>query len=70
MIAIIIGCLAGALSTFGFSKITPYLNSKGYFDVCGIHNLHAVPGLLGGLYSALIFGIYTVLPPSRNVNGN
>jgi len=65
-----IGSLAGIISTFGFSRVSSYLSGKGLFDVCGIHNLHAVPGFLGGIYSAIIFGIYNILPPSIEMNSN
>lgn len=48
--ALIIGTLAGALSTFGFISIP--IPSK--WDTCGIHNLHGMPGVLGGLISAVV----------------
>ncbi len=45
-----IGLLAGALSTIGFVFIQPRLESKmKLIDTCGVHNLHGMPGLFGGL---------------------
>jgi len=48
--AIAIGMCAGTLSTFGYVKITPWLN-KTVHDTCGVHNLHGMPGLMGGVVS-------------------
>jgi len=37
----LIGGIAGMLSTFGFAHIQPFLKKKiGLHDTCGIHNLH------------------------------
>jgi ammonium transporter Rh len=48
--AFFIGLLAGALSTIGFVFIQPRLESKmKLVDTCGVHNLHGMPGLFGGL---------------------
>lgn len=53
--AVFIGCLAGLVSTVGFSKIQPLLHEKiGLHDSCGIHNLHGMPSVLGGLASAAV----------------
>merc|ERR1719454_444154 len=50
--AVLIGLLAGALSTFGFCK-QDYIIT-GNTDTCGINNLHGMPGLLGGIASAVV----------------
>jgi ammonium transporter Rh len=48
--AILIGMLAGTLSVFGYVYISPFLRDKiGLQDTCGIHNLHGLPGLMGGI---------------------
>lgn len=66
--AIVIGLVAGLISSAGFGRIGPWLSKKGLIDVCGVHNLHAMPGFLGGIASAIVFGIYTVSGPSIIVN--
>jgi ammonium transporter Rh len=48
--AMLVGCVAGALSCYGFVK--PLIGSE--FDTCGINNLHGMPGVLGGLISVVI----------------
>jgi len=50
--AIAIGCglYAGILSTLGFRFLTPRLNNWfGLQDICGIHNLHGMPGVSGSM---------------------
>jgi len=49
--AIMIGMIAGTLSTYGYVFISPWLQRNGLWDTCGIHNLHGMPGLLGGFAS-------------------
>lgn len=50
-----IGLLAGALSVIGFVFIQPRLESKiKLVDTCGVHNLHGMPGLLGGLCAIVV----------------
>jgi ammonium transporter Rh len=52
-IAILVGVLAGCLSTFGFCFIAPVLKRWNIHDTCGIHNLHGMPGIFGGLVGAI-----------------
>lgn len=48
--AMLIGFIAGIISTLGFKYLTPVLASNlGIQDTCGVHNLHGLPGVLGGL---------------------
>lgn len=50
-----IGLLAGALSVLGYVFLQPLLESKfKIIDTCGVHNLHGMPGILGGLSAFLI----------------
>lgn len=55
--AMLIGILAGGLSTIGYAVIAPKVEKliKGT-DTCGVHNLHGMPGILGGLSGILITG--------------
>lgn len=53
--AVAVGVIAGIMSTTGFRYLTPMLESRiGLRDTCGVHNLHGMPGLFGGLTAALI----------------
>ena len=53
--ALLAGCLAGTVSTLGYQvvqgKLFDWFNLH---DSCGVHNLHGMPGVLGGLLSALL----------------
>lgn len=55
--AMLIGIAAGALSTIGYTLIAPKVEKfiKGT-DTCGVHNLHGMPGILGGLTGVLVTG--------------
>ena len=48
------GIAAGVLSTAGYLVLSPFLEGRaGITDTCGVANLHGMPGILGGLASAL-----------------
>ncbi|MEA3445285.1 MAG: hypothetical protein U9R19_11245 [Bacteroidota bacterium] len=48
--AIIIGILAGAISTIGYTLLqNKQQNFHKIIDTCGVSNLHGLPGLFGGL---------------------
>jgi ammonium transporter Rh len=48
--AILVGSVAGFLSVVGYVYVGPYLRKNwGLDDTCGVHNLHGMPGILGGL---------------------
>ncbi|KAF7275115.1 hypothetical protein GWI33_012169, partial [Rhynchophorus ferrugineus] len=56
--AILIGCLSGALSVVGYSIISPFIEKRfKILDTCGVHNLHGMPGLLGGVISVIMAAI-------------
>lgn len=57
--AMLCGTLAGAASVYGYAYSTPYLQSKGIHDTCGVGNLHGYPSLVGALLSVA----YTNLDP-------
>ena len=57
--SILIGFTTGIISTLCFYNLTPkLLKCIGLYDTCGIHNLHGIPGLLGGIWSAIIIAFY------------
>ncbi len=48
--AMLIGAIAGTLSTVGFAVIqSKFQNRLKITDTCGVSNLHGIPGLFGGL---------------------
>ncbi|NXA57534.1 RHAG protein, partial [Nothocercus julius] len=48
--AMCIGSLAAIISVLGFKFLTPFVASKLHIhDTCGVHNLHGLPGILGGV---------------------
>lgn len=51
--ALIIGSAAGVLSVVGYVYVAPWLEAHGLHDTCGVHNLHGLPGVLGGLASVI-----------------
>uniref|UniRef100_A0A8C5I612 Ammonium transporter Rh type C 2-like n=1 Tax=Gouania willdenowi TaxID=441366 RepID=A0A8C5I612_GOUWI len=52
--ALIVGFCVGIISTFGYLFVTPFLEKYLKLqDTCGVHNLHAVPGMLGGFIGAI-----------------
>lgn len=55
--ALFIGCCAGALSIIGFHYINGFLYEKiGLHDTCGIHYLHGMTGVIGGIIGAIFAG--------------
>ncbi len=54
-IAFGIGVLAGALCVIGYVFVQPALEKHfKIVDTCGVHNLHGMPGILGGLIVLLV----------------
>ena len=52
--ALFLGCIAGAVSVLGYVHVSPMLEAKlGTYDTCGVHNLHGLPSVVGGLASAV-----------------
>ncbi|GAB0185363.1 ammonium transporter Rh type A [Grus japonensis] len=56
--AMCIGIIAGIISVLGFHFLTPLLASKLHIqDTCGVHNLHGLPGILGGIAGIIVTAI-------------
>jgi ammonium transporter Rh len=54
-VAFAIGLLAGSICVLGYVVIQPALERSGKLvDTCGVHNLHGMPGLAGGLLAVLV----------------
>ncbi|XP_070985832.1 ammonium transporter Rh type C-like [Oncorhynchus clarkii lewisi] len=52
--ALIVGFFCGIISTMGYIFISPFLEKTLKIqDTCGIHNLHAMPGVIGGIVGAI-----------------
>uniref|UniRef100_A0A8D0DCM9 Rh family C glycoprotein n=1 Tax=Sander lucioperca TaxID=283035 RepID=A0A8D0DCM9_SANLU len=63
--ALIVGFCCGIISTLGYIYLTPFMEKHLKIqDTCGIHNLHAMPGLIGGIVGAI-----TAASASKSVYG-
>ncbi|XP_062327191.1 rh family, C glycoprotein a [Osmerus eperlanus] len=52
--SLIVGFFCGILSVFGYLFLTPFLEKHLKIqDTCGVHNLHAMPGVIGGIVGAI-----------------
>lgn len=55
-----IGLFSGIISGFGYKYLQGMLQDKlGIYDSCGVHNLHGIPGIMGGIFSAIIIAAYS-----------
>jgi len=64
--SLIIGAIAGFISVSGYVYLTPFLESHCQLhDTCGVHNLHGLPGILGG-----VSGIITSRLASEQLYGD
>jgi ammonium transporter Rh len=55
LVAFLIGALSGALCVLGYRLVQPRLQKAlKMVDTCGVHNLHGMPGLLGGFIAILV----------------
>lgn len=52
--AMVIGSLAGAVSTVGFRFIKPTIEKIRVHDTCGVHNLHGLPGVFAGIFGIIV----------------
>jgi ammonium transporter Rh len=54
-LALTIGAIAGALCVFGYAIVQPFIKKAfRIVDTCGVHNLHGMPGLVGGLAAIFV----------------
>lgn len=51
--AMLTGVMSGAVSAYGFTFLVPIFAKLGIRDFCGIMDLHLIPGLIGGVASAI-----------------
>lgn len=49
--AVFLGMCAGIASVCGYVYSSPFLESKGIYDTCGVGNLHGWPSIVGGILS-------------------
>ena len=48
------GWATGVISALGYAILGPFLKDKlSIHDTCGVHNLHGIPGIIGGLIAAI-----------------
>jgi ammonium transporter Rh len=53
--AFVIGVAAGAVCVLGYAFLQPLLEKKlKLADTCGVHNLHGMPGLFGGVAAVFV----------------
>jgi ammonium transporter Rh len=53
--ALLVGLVAGTVATLGFVHASPWLERHfSVFDTCGVHNLHGLPSVVGGVASAIL----------------
>ncbi|CAF3618855.1 unnamed protein product [Rotaria sp. Silwood1] len=55
--AMIIGTLAGFISTLGFFAVLPKLELIRIHDTCGVHYLHGIPGIMAGITGIIVASI-------------
>ncbi|XP_063045183.1 rh family, C glycoprotein a [Engraulis encrasicolus] len=53
--ALIVGFCCGLISTLGYLVFSPFMEKVLKIqDTCGVHNLHAMPGVIGGFVGAIV----------------
>jgi len=51
----IVGFITGCVSAYGFAFISTFMKEHlKLHDTCGVINLHGIPGVMGGLISAIV----------------
>ena len=57
-LSIFLGSLGGILATLGFRYMSSFLHHQKIYDTIGVINHHFIPGLIGGLASAISCAIW------------
>lgn len=55
-IPMILGGVAGIVTTIGLNFFKPFLDKKGMHDTCGVLWMNFFPGLIGGIASSIAMG--------------
>lgn len=64
--SMIVGFISGVISVWGYKYLTPYLSNKlNIQDVCGVHNLHGMPGII-----SCIVGVFVTLASKDTIYNN
>lgn len=60
-VALLVGSLAGLISTLGYQFIDPFLKRTiKLHDTCGVQSLHALPGLISGILGIIYAAVSSV----------
>merc|ERR1719376_1741277 len=79
--ALMIGSIAGVISTLGFHGLSPWMEKKlKIHDTCGVHNLHGLPAVFGAVLSCIMAslacadqygsGLYDVYPALQDTTND
>ena len=56
--AMTVGFITGIVSAFGYANLTGFLRKRvGLHDTCGVTYLHFIPGIMGGIISAIVVAV-------------
>ena len=55
-IPLMLGAVAGTVTTVGLNFFKPFLDKKGLHDTCGVLWMNFLPGLIGGVAGAIAMG--------------
>lgn len=65
---LVIGAVAGCVSVAGYVYLTPWLEHKmNLHDTAGVHNLHGMPGIIGGLGGAISAAVTSDTEYGQNI---
>lgn len=54
--SLLTGLAAGSVSSLGYAVVQSNLEKWGIHDSCGVHNLHGLPSIIGGIASVILMG--------------